>query len=329
MMRTSCPGCGRGINLPLILAGTVIDCPHPGCGRQIRIPDTPPQEPDNDSWRGAPPPVRLRVQDATTDAQPAPGPPVTPMAAVSLDEMFGDECGTVPGQPQMIRFRCPTCNAVLKVPDVKAGAKKKCPSCGQRVRAPHPLRKTVPGQLPSGPRPRLAHSPPQAIPASVRVVCPHCRRDVDIAPALFGTVAACPHGGCGGAMSIPPAAPAAQPLVPAERCYDCGKVIPEGEVCRREVEVSTSHHSGSTYTFGWGRSFSDSISASGTYGGSSSTYATVSLCPPCDAQRDADEEAARLARAAARARANRALAIYAATLFLVIATLVLLAFWPR
>jgi hypothetical protein len=98
--------------------------------------------------------------------------------------------------------------------------------------------------------------------------------------------------------------PPAQPPPPAERCYDCGLAIPEGEVCRREVEVSSSHTSGSISTAssgsssprsGGGRTWDSSGSTFGTYGGSSSTYAKVSLCPECDAERDEAERRRRKA----------------------------------
>jgi hypothetical protein len=83
-----------------------------------------------------------------------------------------------------------------------------------------------------------------------------------------------------------------------ERCYDCGEAIPEGQVYRRTVCVSSSYSSGniSVGTLGSGKSFGDRSTTSGSYGGNSSTYAKVSLCPRCDARR---EERARAARQAA------------------------------
>jgi hypothetical protein len=97
-------------------------------------------------------------------------------------------------------------------------------------------------------------------------------------------------------MAIPLAARSAQPLPPMERCYDCGQAIPEGEVCRRTVAVNSSYSSGSisTHKRGSGKSFGDRSDTSGTYGGSTSTYAKVSLCPCCDAEREADERAVRI-----------------------------------
>lgn len=54
----------------------------------------------------------------------------------------------------MIRFACPTCQKVLKVPDHGAGRKTSCPKCGQRMLIPPPENpatnnKTVLGQLTS------------------------------------------------------------------------------------------------------------------------------------------------------------------------------------
>jgi len=82
-----------------------------------------------------------------------------------------------------------------------------------------------------------------------------------------------------------------------ERCYDCGNAIPEGQVFRRTVAVSSSYTCGSisTNTRGSGKSFGDRNSTSGSYGGSTSTYTKVSLCPECNAEREAREAAARRA----------------------------------
>jgi hypothetical protein len=104
---------------------------------------------------------------------------------------------------------------------------------------------------------------------------------VDLSQA--GNVVVCPQLDCGLAIAIPPAAQVAQPLPRMERCYDCRRPIPEGEVCRREVRVSSSYSSGSIIA-----SASGGRNTSGTYGGSSSTYAKVSLCPRCNARREAE-----------------------------------------
>jgi hypothetical protein len=127
----------------------------------------------------------------------------------------------------------------------------------------------------------------------MRVFCPHCAGVVDVDPSQAGNVVACPHPNCGREMAIPPAAQVGQLLAPMERCYDCGRPIPEGEVCRRTVAVSCSYSSGgiSTSTRGSGKSFGDHKSTVGAYGGSTSTYAKVSLCPDCN--RGRDEAAAR------------------------------------
>jgi hypothetical protein len=114
-------------------------------------------------------------------------------------------------------------------------------------------------------------------------------------------------------MTIPPAAQIAQPLPPMERCYDCGDAIPEGQVYRREVEVSSSYSSGSIDLQG-----RDATRMSGSYGGSGSTYETVSLCPACIAQRVRD----------ARERARKArLACGCAAAFFVACAAVVAGFW--
>jgi hypothetical protein len=47
----------------------------------------------------------------------------------------------------MLRFACPTCAAVIQVPEMLAGKKGSCPKCGQRLQVPVPIKKTVLGKL--------------------------------------------------------------------------------------------------------------------------------------------------------------------------------------
>jgi hypothetical protein len=59
----------------------------------------------------------------------------------------------------MIRFACPRCLAVLQVEDEKAGIKRACLACGQRLQVPRPPKhSTVLGEL-------LPPNPPQAPPS--------------------------------------------------------------------------------------------------------------------------------------------------------------------
>jgi DNA-directed RNA polymerase subunit RPC12/RpoP len=58
----------------------------------------------------------------------------------------------------MIRFKCPACQKILKVPDEGAGRKINCPKCGQRMLIPAPKRpattnKTMLAQLAPSPAP--------------------------------------------------------------------------------------------------------------------------------------------------------------------------------
>jgi TM2 domain-containing membrane protein YozV len=65
----------------------------------------------------------------------------------------------------MIRFACPVCRTAYQVPDDKAGHKRTCPSCGQRMQvpAPPPSSKTVLAPL-------LEYQPdPPALPATPAV----------------------------------------------------------------------------------------------------------------------------------------------------------------
>src|SRR5262245_31850159 len=67
-----------------------------------------------------------------------------------------------------IRFACPVCKSVMKVPHAAAGKKGDCPNCGQRLQIPAPPNRTVLGEpLPAQPA-RLPdpHDPsPEAMPA--------------------------------------------------------------------------------------------------------------------------------------------------------------------
>lgn len=63
----------------------------------------------------------------------------------------------------MIRFQCPTCLKKLQAPDGTTGRKTNCPSCGQRLLIPPPIRtqvqnKTILGQPTPSPPERLDES---------------------------------------------------------------------------------------------------------------------------------------------------------------------------
>jgi DNA-directed RNA polymerase subunit RPC12/RpoP len=56
----------------------------------------------------------------------------------------------------MIAFHCPECDAELEVADSHAGARFKCPDCGQRFLVPNRSRPGTRRQVDAGPRPRSA-----------------------------------------------------------------------------------------------------------------------------------------------------------------------------
>jgi hypothetical protein len=56
----------------------------------------------------------------------------------------------------MIRFRCPVCNKMLKVPDDKAGSPVVCPQCGEPSAAPAVSAPYLDALEPSAPRPEPA-----------------------------------------------------------------------------------------------------------------------------------------------------------------------------
>ena len=105
----------------------------------------------------------------------------------------------------------------------------------------------------------------------IRVNCLHCGRDFDVPLSHCGGVVCCPHRNCGRDMVIPPVAMPIQGLLLTERCYKCSKAIPEGQVHRRKMQVSTTDPSDNS-------------------SGGVSTYALVSLCRCCCEELDEEEE---------------------------------------
>jgi DNA-directed RNA polymerase subunit M/transcription elongation factor TFIIS len=201
----------------------------------------------------------------------------------------------------MIRFQCPTCQSTLECSEERAGDKIACLKCRQRILIPSPMRNaTVLGTLlpPKSVRqpPVQQRDAPAAESADVPIEdCLLCNAALSVPPEQTGRWIECPN--CGEGFAAAAKEPSPPPHVQGhsnssagaarrdrpktrlstERCYDCGELIPEGDSCRRIVTVSYSHTSGS-YGSGTQR---------GSYGGSSSTTAKVSLCPECDAERDA------------------------------------------
>jgi DNA-directed RNA polymerase subunit RPC12/RpoP len=60
----------------------------------------------------------------------------------------------------MIRFACPTCKSVLQAPLVKGGEKTACPTCGQRILIPNPVKPAVSNKTVLGSLLPESHSPP-------------------------------------------------------------------------------------------------------------------------------------------------------------------------
>jgi DNA-directed RNA polymerase subunit RPC12/RpoP len=113
--------------------GKDVQCPH--CGRRF-----PALAADRASQR------------TPRESPPGTFPRSTPPAATS----------------DVIRFSCPQCERVLEVPSDQAGVKLPCPSCGQRLKAPLPIDKTVYGKrldTPALQRP-LSGLEPALLPAS-------------------------------------------------------------------------------------------------------------------------------------------------------------------
>src|SRR5262249_52567170 len=75
-------------------------------------------------------------------------------------------------EPPVIRFQCPTCRKILKVPDEGAGRKVPCPKCGQRLLVP-------PSATPSA-VPRQWTPEPHT--AAITAACPGCGRAIPVQP---------------------------------------------------------------------------------------------------------------------------------------------------
>lgn len=174
----------------------------------------------------------------------------------------------------MIRFTCPRCQAIIKAPDNKAGDKAPCPGCGQRLQVPAP-----------------------PIPPPTKTVI---GQGLTTSPAPGGTN---PSGQLTWPQHNPPAPPpntGSNPASPpvADRCWDCGVGIPEGEVRRRVVAVASSDFEARGQSVGIGTT-QGPIGSGQVYNhfsfgeqrlsGSEVQTSKVSLCPQCDARRDQEE----------------------------------------
>jgi DNA-directed RNA polymerase subunit M/transcription elongation factor TFIIS len=121
----------------------------------------------------------------------------------------------------MIRFTCPTCQALLTRDDAHAGTKVVCPSCGQRLQVPAaPVNKTLLGEaVTPGNLPRRAIGAtaaavqrPQAVAAPALVPvgnCPGCGQALSVPRNLLGQRFQCPT--CQTHLQAPEASPAAPP----------------------------------------------------------------------------------------------------------------------
>jgi hypothetical protein len=117
--------------------------------------------------------------------------------------------------------------------------------------------------------------------------CPRCRAVLDVPADRAGQVLACPH--CRRGFRAPDV-PAAQPVVlqaPAERCYECGVLVPEGQVVRRWVQTGGGVYEGSTRPAPLHPLDSPRYSADG----SSWSGQKVSLCQRCAREHDTEKAA--------------------------------------
>jgi hypothetical protein len=186
----------------------------------------------------------------------------------------------------MIRFACPRCNTSLSHETPLEVVS--CPKCNLSIRVP------APAAIPLDPPVELADwtaSPPAARKAASPLEAEPPPRSVDekfcheCGAVIREEAEICPH--CGVRQPIN----SSLRVTLLERCYDCGQLIPEGRVYRRTVAVSSSYTSGSiSATTSPGRAFGEGFRGndhtSGWYGGSTSSYEKVSLCPRCNWERD-------------------------------------------
>src|SRR5262249_17765183 len=89
----------------------------------------------------------------------------------------------------MIRFRCPSCQKVLKAPESGAGRKVSCPRCGQRVQIPLPLTEQDVLSDPIGESGKT--------PEHVLFNCPSCNDPVRVPEQSLGRWVTCSKCGFG------------------------------------------------------------------------------------------------------------------------------------
>jgi hypothetical protein len=145
-----------------------------------------------------------------------------------------------------VTVTCPACRSILQVPEQFAGRWITCPTCRAGFAAmpdedwpglPLAHSPLDPPEPPGPPEPGVAQPPAVVQPPSV-------------VPATTEVV--------GGR---------------AERCYDCGQLIPEGDVCR--MNVMTGSAGGVMTSFDWGTGHQRyGLIAMGQRG-------RASLCPDC------------------------------------------------
>jgi DNA-directed RNA polymerase subunit RPC12/RpoP len=207
---TTCPTCQTKFTIPESNVGRRQVCPH--CqspfvaGKAVAVADVP------------------------MNPEPA-------VANAYNKTMIGD----MGGPP--IRFNCPRCKKPMEVPVIEAGAKKPCPSCGQRLQvpaappAPVPavaaaapgLDKTmlasdgantpVPGRDPNLNKTMLADTGPP-----IRFDCPRCKKTLEVPAIEANTKRPCPH--CSQRLLVPAASTAAAGLNKTMLASDGSSAIP-------------------------------------------------------------------------------------------------------
>ncbi len=154
----------------------------------------------------------------------------------------------------MIRLTCPACKVLLTREDREAGSKFDCPSCGQRLRVPQPVNKTLlgeavrPGNAPGRERtptfvetasPLAPHrvAEPEYVPIGN---CPGCGQSLSISRSIFGQRFQCP--GCHLDLQAPGGPAPATPLAPPDTTL-LG-LVKDSELERQPSDISPAPLSG-------------------------------------------------------------------------------------
>jgi DNA-directed RNA polymerase subunit M/transcription elongation factor TFIIS len=175
-MNVDCKQCGHPFEVPENKAGQTVDCPS--CSTPVPLPSKVRIRVDQED-------VKLNNDSGSTGLslykpeQPEPEPE-------QPAEVPPPEAESQPGEPDLIRVNCPSCDQHLKVPVELNGTVIDCPSCDGKM----PISNESPA--------------PQSAP-DIKIECPSCQQHLVVPNELEGQAIDCPA--CNTKVPIPEATP--------------------------------------------------------------------------------------------------------------------------